>query len=65
MKDKNGVSLKVGDVVRNRYGYDLIVSMDSDGEYFGKIICDEKDSCRNIPYFLISEEIVKISNKFK
>lgn len=65
MKDKNGVSLKVGDVVRNRYGYDLIVSMDSDGEYFGKLICDEKDSCRNIPYFLISEEIVKISNKFK
>ena len=65
MKDKNGVSLKVGDVVRNRYGYDLIVSMDSDGEYFGKLICDEKDSCRNIPYFLFFFEIVKISNKFK
>lgn len=60
MKDKNGVSLKVGDVVRNKYGYDLIVSVDSDGEYFGKLVCDEKDSCRDIPYSLISEEIEKI-----
>ena len=60
MKDKNGTSLKVGDAVRNIYGYDLIVSVDSDGEYFGKLVCDETDSCKNIPYSLISDEIVKI-----
>lgn len=61
IKDKNGVSLKVGDIVRNIYGYDLIVSIDSDGEYFGKLVCDEKDSCRDIPYSLNSEEIVKVN----
>ena len=60
MRDKNGSSLKVGDVVRNKYGYDLIVSVDSDGEYFGKLVCDETHSCRNIPYSLNSDDIVKI-----
>ena len=60
MKDMYGSYLKVGDVVRNVYGFDLIVSMDSDGNYFGKLVCDEHHSCKDIPYALISSDIVKI-----
>lgn len=60
MKDKNGTAINVGDVVRDKYGYDLIVSVDSDGDYFGKLVCDETHSCRNIPYALVSDEILKI-----
>lgn len=65
MEDKDGTILKVGDLVRNKYGYDLIVSIDSDGDYFGKLVCDEHDSCKNIPYALHSPDIVKISNNPK
>lgn len=60
IKDKNGVILKVGDTVRNIYGYDLIVSVDSNGKYFGKLVCDETDSCKDIPYALISDDIIKL-----
>lgn len=57
MKDKNGNVLKVGDVVHNCYGYDLIVCKDVDRDYYGKLVCEKGHSCENIPYALNSSEI--------
>lgn len=57
MKDKNGNILKVGDVVHNHWGYDLIVCKDSDGDLYGKLVCEKGNSCENIPYALISNEV--------
>lgn len=61
MKDKNGIILHVGDIVRHDDGYDLIVSIDSYGSYFGKLMCDENHSCKDMQYCLTSSEIVKIN----
>lgn len=60
IKDKNGTILKEGDVVHNKWGYDLIVSIDENNIYYGKLVCEKGDSCENIPYSLIEEEIEKL-----
>lgn len=57
MKDKNGKVLKVGDIVHNRWGYDLIVCKDNNGSYYGKLVCEKGDSCKDIPYAICPSEI--------
>lgn len=42
----------VGDKLRSKYDYEVIVKKDKDGDYYGKLVCDKKHSCRNIPYGL-------------
>lgn len=58
MIDKNGNVLKVGDIVHNRWGYDLIVCKHSlNGVYYGKLVCEKGHPCENIPYALCPSEI--------
>ncbi len=60
VKDKNGKILKVGDVVHNKWGYDLVVNKKKiDGElwWFGMLVCEKGHSCEDIPYALEKEEI--------
>ena len=57
MKDKNGNILKVGDIVRNEWGYDLIVSRNDKLGWYGKLVCKKGHPCENIPYALYSSEV--------
>lgn len=49
--DDNGKSIYVGDRLKSEWGYEVIVEM-IDGEYVGKLVCDENHSCKDIPYSL-------------
>lgn len=61
MKDRFGNTLKVGDKVHNKWGYDLIVMYDKKRKHWwGKLVCEKGDSCENIPYALISDELTKL-----
>lgn len=62
MRDKFGNTLKVGDKVHNKWGYDLIVMYDNTTSlgWYGKLVCKKGHSCENIPYALVSDEITKI-----
>lgn len=62
MKDKLGNDLKVGDIVHNKWGYDLIVMYDDATSlgWYGKLVCEKGHSCENIPYALVSEDIIKL-----
>lgn len=55
--DNKGVTLHPGDKVHNRFGYDLIVCIDADGQWFGKLVCEPGDSCEDIPYALCEDDI--------
>lgn len=59
-RDCNGKLLSVGDRVHDRWGYDLIVCVDEDGDYYGQLVCDDDHSCKNIPYCLNRDDITKI-----
>ena len=51
MLDENGAEIFVGDTLHCVFGYKVIVQKDHTGVY-GKLICDPKDSCAEIPYNL-------------
>jgi hypothetical protein len=57
MEDKNGNILKVGDIVHNEWGYDLIVSKNDKLGWYGTLVCEENHSCKDIPYALYPSEI--------
>ena len=57
MEDKNGNALKVGDIVHNCWGYNLIVCKDDNCDYYGKLVCEKGHSCEDIPYALHPSEI--------
>jgi len=51
--DDNNKQILVGDKLKNEFGYEVIVVIDEDGDYIGKLVCDDnKHSCKNIPYAL-------------
>jgi len=52
LKDDNNIAIYVGDTLKSEWGYDLIVSVDSDGDFYGKLVCDDNHSCKDIPYSL-------------
>lgn len=58
MKDKNGVDLHIGDIVHDKWGFDLSVCHNSAMGWYG-MLTDRKDTCRDIPYALVSEDIEK------
>lgn len=58
--DAKGIELHEGDFVHNKWGYDLIVTKDTDGSWYGKLVCEPGNSCANIPYALCQSDIVKI-----
>lgn len=49
--DDNKQPIFVGDKLKNEWDYEVIVVKDDD-DYIGKLVCDDKDSCKNIPYAL-------------
>ena len=40
----------VGDELKSEWNYMVIVVKDEDGDYSGKLVCDDNHSCKNIPY---------------
>lgn len=51
--DDNKNPIFVGDKLKSKWGYEVIVVKDEDGDdYSGKLVCDDKHSCKNIPYHL-------------
>jgi hypothetical protein len=60
--DTTGTEIQVGDEVKSEYGYNLIVESNEEQGYYGLLVCDENDSCRDIPYSLTGQlTIVKKS----
>ena len=57
IKDKIGNILNIGDIVYNKWGYDLIVCKDDNSGYYGKLVCEKGHSCEDIPYALYPPEI--------
>ena len=50
--DDNNIPIYVGDMLHSEWGYEVIVSIDNDGDLYGKLICDDNHSCKDIPYAL-------------
>ena len=51
--DDQGKKIYLGDTLRSEHGYDVIVIRgDKPGEFWGKLVCDDKHSCKDIPYRL-------------
>ena len=42
----------IGDKLKNKNGYTVIVVKGEDGIFFGKLICDDSNSCKDMPYHL-------------
>ena len=52
--DDNGNPIYTGDRLRSKCGYEVVVISNKDGDYIGKLICDNSHSCKDIPYHLNS-----------
>lgn len=52
MTDDAGTAINVGDTLRSQDGYSVVVCADTDGSFFGRLVCEEDHSCRDIPYGL-------------
>ena len=50
--DDNNQEILVGDNLKSEWGYEVIVVKDKDGDYSGKLVCDNNHSCKNILYAL-------------
>lgn len=50
--DDNNKPIKVGDKLKSEWNYIVVVCKDIDGDLYGKLICDENHSCKDIPYSL-------------
>lgn len=50
--DDSGNKIYVGDTLLSKWNYKVIVVQDEDGNYNGKLVCDDNHSCKNIPYAL-------------
>jgi len=50
--DDNSQPIHVGDTLQSEWNYKVIVIKDSDGDYTGKLVCDDNHSCKDIPYGL-------------
>lgn len=60
--DCNDVSLKEGDIVHDKWGYDLIVCKNDKWGWYGKLVCEKGHSCENIPYSLNKKDITLKTN---
>ena len=52
MKDDNGTIIKLGDTLKSEWGYKVIVVEDENKNWVGKLVCEDSNSCKNIPYAL-------------
>lgn len=49
--DDNKNPIFVGDTLKSEHGYEVVVS-ELDGDFFGKLVCDDNHTCKDIPYAL-------------
>jgi len=49
--DEDKQPIYLGDKLLSKWGYEVIV-IESDGEYVGKLVCDDNHSCKEISYAL-------------
>lgn len=50
--DDNGEPIYVGEKLKSKWNYEVIVCKSDDGSFYGKLVCDDNHSCKNIPYSL-------------
>ena len=50
--DDTNKPIFVGDRLKSEWNYEVIVVKDEDGSYSGKLVCNDKHSCKDIPYAL-------------
>ena len=50
--DDDNKPIFVGDKLKSKWGYEVIVVKDESGHYSGKLVCDDNHSCKDIPYHL-------------
>lgn len=49
--DDNDEPIFIGDRLKSKYGYEVTVVRDDDtGEYYGRLVCDDNHTCKDIPY---------------
>lgn len=52
-KDSKGINILVGDMLESEYDFRIVVKQRSeDNSFFGALVCDEDNSCKDIPYSL-------------
>ena len=52
-KDEKDNKIFVGDTLKSEWGYKIIVvESEDENYYYGKLICNDKHSCKDIPYSL-------------
>ena len=51
LKDDNGEKISLGDILISEYGYKVLVCKEGN-DFYGSLICEIENSCRNIPYDL-------------
>ncbi len=49
--DDNGRRIYVSDTLKCKHGYKIIVRK-GNNDYYGELVCDENNSCKDIPYHL-------------
>ena len=50
--DDNGDPIYVGQKLKSQWNYEVIVCKSDNGSFYGKLVCDDNHSCKNIPYAL-------------
>ena len=50
--DDNGEPIFVGDILESEWKYQVVVQESEDGDFYGKLICEDSHSCKDIPYSL-------------
>jgi hypothetical protein len=50
--DDNGEPIFVDDILESEWKYQVVVQESEDGDFYGKLICDDSHSCKDIPYSL-------------
>ena len=53
--DKNGMPIFVGDILKHRDGYRVVVQKGTYG-FFGKLVCNPSHPCALIPYSLNNKQ---------
>ncbi len=51
-KDDNNNPIYVGDTLLSVWKYQVEVMESEDGDFYGKLICDDSNPCKNMPYSL-------------
>jgi hypothetical protein len=50
--DDNHQPIFIGDKLKSEWGYEVIVYILNNGDFAGKLVCDDRHTCKNIPYAL-------------